>query len=109
MFKIDTSNKMSITRGDDGKFQVDLENADGSPYAMEPGDILTFTVKTSTSTPKVLIQKTSGNGRFRVDREDTSSLAYGDYRYDVQLTKVDGDVDTVIVPSTFVVLEEVTW
>ena len=48
MFKIE-NNKMSITRGDDAEFTVTLENPDGTPYSMEQGDILTFTVKTSMS------------------------------------------------------------
>jgi hypothetical protein len=109
MFKIESNNKMSITRGDDASFDVDLENSDGTPYEMETGDILTFTVKTSTTTPKVLFQKTSDDGSFKIEHDDTASLQYGDYRYDIQFTKNSGDIDTVITPSAFVVLEEVTW
>lgn len=108
MFKIE-NNKMSITRGDDAEFTVTLENPDGTPYSMEQGDVLTFTVKTSTTTPKILLQKTSDDGEFKITHGDTSSMQYGDYRYDVQFTKNSGDVDTVIVPSAFVILEEVTW
>lgn len=108
MFKIE-NNKMSITRGDDAMFTVTLENHDGTPYSMEQGDILTFTVKTSTTTPKILLQKTSDDGDFKITHSDTSSMQYGDYRYDVQFTNSSGDIDTVVVPSAFIILEEVTW
>lgn len=46
----------------------------------------------------------NSDGTIRLTRGDTA----GKYLYDVELTTASGDVYTVIVPTTFEVLKEVT-
>ena len=41
------------------------------------------------------------------DPEDTIGLKFGEYKYDVQLTKPSGVVDTFIDKASFIVSEEV--
>lgn len=110
MFKI-TNNEIRITRGDSAYFSVDLENEDGTPYTPVSGDHLTFTVKTSTVSPKsiIKIEEDASSPNFSLNPDDTSSLKYGEYVYDIQFTAENGFVDTVIEPSPFIVTEEVTW
>ena len=49
------------------------------------------------------------DGKIKINPEETSSLEYGTYFYDVQLRKGDGTVATVITPSPFILSEEVTF
>ena len=46
---------------------------------------------------------------FVIEPEDTSGLDFGNYVYDVELTLADGTVNTIIPPSTFKVMGEVTY
>lgn len=101
---------VTLTRGDTARLSVDLTGEDGTAYEMAAGDTLALTVKRSTADADALISKESkGSSAFVLDPSDTSGLAYGRYRYDVQLTTAGGDVCTVCGPSAFVVGEEVTW
>ena len=49
------------------------------------------------------------NGEIRISPDDTKNLEYGQYVYDVQVTMANGDVATVIPPTTFNILEEVNF
>jgi len=109
MFKI-TNNEITITRGDTGRFTLNVLNAQGEPYDYS-SDTVTFTVKKSTTTSQVLIQKTVLYGQpVIIEPADTAELNYGKYVFDVQLTTGGGGiVDTVITPTAFVVTPEVTF
>ena len=101
---------VTLTRGDTARLSVDLTGQDGTAYEMAAGDTLVLTVKRSAADADALISKElKGSSAFVLDPSDTSGLAYGRYRYDVQLTTAGGDVCTVCGPSAFVVGEEVTW
>lgn len=108
MFKI--SNKtISITRGDTGTFSLTIKNANGETYDYS-NDTVLFTVKKDTNAELPLIQKTVVYGEnIIIEPSDTSELAYGDYVYDIQVTTEDDVVDTIIPPSKFVILPEVTF
>ena len=108
MFKINNKT-ISITRGDTGIFTLTIKNGD-TDYDYS-NDTVKFTVKESTTAAEPLIQKTVVYGEnIVIEPSDTASLKYGDfYVYDVQLTTAGGIVDTVIVPSKFIVLPEVTF
>ena len=76
---------------------------------MESGDILYFTVKKTAKDSDFLFQKSvTGSNSIHIRPEDTADLSFGKYKYDVQLTTATGDVYTVIEPSTFEVMEEIT-
>lgn len=107
MFNI-ANNKISITRGDTGIFTLDIKN--GATAYDYTNDTVLFTVKRDTYTTDALIQKTVVYGEnVTILPEDTAGLDYGEYVYDVQVTTAGGLVDTVITPSKFVVLPEVTF
>ena len=108
MFKV--SNKtISITRGDTGTFSLNITTANGTDYDYS-NDTVLFTVKRSVYEANHLIQKQVVYGEnIVIEPNDTASLPYGEYWYDVQVTTEGGVVDTVIPPSKFIVLQEVTF
>ena len=111
MLYIEDDNTIKLTRGDTARLTVPIINEiDGSFYDMNPNDILTFTMRKTVTAADFLVQKIShGNNHFHFLPQDTKGLKYGSYIYDVQLTTEAGDVYTVIVPTAFEVLTEVTY
>lgn len=106
MFQI-TGKTIKIVRGDTGIFTVNIMNGNTS-YNYSNDEVI-FTVKKNTVTDEILIQKTVRYGEnVVIEPSDTNNLSYGEYIYDVQAT-IDGMVDTVIMPSKFIVLPEVTF
>lgn len=101
---------IKLTRGDTARLTVPIINlANNGEYTMESGDILYFTVKKTAKDSDFLFQKSvTGSNSIRIRPEDTANLSFGKYKYDVQLTTATGDVYTVIEPSTFEVMEEIT-
>ena len=76
-------------------------------YELQDGDTLLFTVKRNAKRPEVIFQKTGP--MIHIESEDTEGLKYRTYKYDVQYSNSNGDVDTIIRPTDFKVSEEVTW
>ena len=108
MLKVENGT-IKLTRGDTAPLTVKLEQ-DGEEVEVGPNDQLTLTVKRSTTTADALVEKTvTGTNDIVIDPADTEELAYGSYKYDVQLTTEDGGVYTVAGPATFRIAEEVTW
>ncbi len=99
---------MFVTRGDSAIFSLGLVDVDGNPFTLGDGDMLTFTVKKSTSDKDAVISKQVTDAVVLAP-EDTSNLAYGRYVYDLQLTRKNGYVETIVTPSTFLIGEEVTF
>ena len=111
MLRIDSrTNKVSLTRGDTAYLGINItDDIAGAEYTMAEGDEITLSVKKTVEDAEALIQKVSkGTNTFHLLPEDTKSLAFGTYKYDIQLTKENGDVLTVIVPSPFEMMPEVT-
>lgn len=101
-------NTIKLTRGDTAFIHIPLKTDEGT-YEMDPTDTLTLSVKKTTRDTEYIFQKEiTGDNVFHIKPSDTSSVAFGKYTYDVQLNNNDGDVFTVIPPSTFEVLAEVT-
>lgn len=110
MLSIDSNNNITLTRGDSASIEVLLENPDGSAYTLQSGDVLLFTVKHNCITENIIIQKDiSTNAIINIIPGDTNDLLYGIYFYDVQLTKANGAVHTVIPPRDFIIAKEVTF
>lgn len=99
-----------LTRGDTARLTVDIINdLTKESYAMSQKDELTLTVKANVKSNDIIFQKkVIGSNSFIIDPSDTSSASFGKYKYDVQLNTELGDVYTVIEPSTFEILTEVT-
>lgn len=114
MYRIDKETGVfEIVRGDSADFKVNLweYNEKGEiigEYTPEEGDLIYFTVRKSTKdTDPILIQKI---GQYvELEPEDTHNLKYGKYVYDVQLTYASGYTDTIVLPTEFKILEEVTF
>lgn len=105
---------IKLTRGDTAYLKVPLmlerPGQSNAEYTMDAEDILRFTVKSSTRAAEALIAKEEkGNNVFHIVPGDTAPLKYREYYYDVQLTMSSGDVFTVIPPSVFEVLPEVSY
>jgi hypothetical protein len=99
---------IQLTRGDTAYLHVPLRTTDGS-YTIDPTDTLTFSVKKNTRATDYIFQKENvGDDVFHIEPSDTAEVAFGKYTYDIQLTMSNGDVFTVVPPSTFEVLAEVT-
>lgn len=95
-----------MTRGDSEGIIVNLNG-----YTPQTGDKVDFTVRRTVGS-KPLISKQAefdgGQSVISIDPEDTSSLRFGDYVYDVQLT-YGGKVKTIITPSKLTLGEEITY
>lgn len=108
MFNIE-GNTIRLTRGDTGVFSLDIKNAQGQSYDYSQDTVL-FTVKPNVYAKDPLIQKQVVYGEnITISPADTENLPYGTYVYDIQLETAGGIVDTIITPSKFIVMEEVTW
>lgn len=102
-------NVITLTRGDTAILRLDIIDEKGIPYEIQNGDVVIFTLKRNVMERDVVFQKTMVNGKITINPKDTSSLEYGSYFYDVELTKENGFVATVIPPSKLIIAEEVTW
>lgn len=111
MLRIGRENEIELTRGDTAYLTVPItDEATGEAYIMDAADVLTLTVKRTALDAAAYIQKTvTGANVFHIDPMDTANMDFGRYRYDVQLTRANGDVHTVIAPTVFRVCEEVTY
>lgn len=106
---------ISMIRGDSESITVSCCDASGNQIPFSAGDTIYFTIKTSTGTDQKLMQKTvtqfteDGRAVIAILPEDTKNLGFRAYVYDVQWTKADGTVTTIIPPSSFTVGSEVTY
>lgn len=106
-------NTVRLTRGDTAYLEVPIvaKLSDGTeqPYVMDAGDKLTLTIKKTVNDVTALVQKElTGTNTFHFEPEDTTELAFGRYKYDVQLRTEAGDIYTIIEPTTFEIMAEVT-
>ena len=105
---------LQMTRGDTESVDVYCINESSVLIPLVYGDIVYFTVKESVDDEDEIIQKivssfAEGKASITIEPEDTDKLSYGTYVYDVQITKADGTVKTIIAPSEFVIGPEVTY
>ena len=110
MLKILPSGDIELTRGDSAWFEVDINNEEtGEKYEIKTSDKLTMTIRKSVFDEEIILSKTVvATNIIELKPIDTSNLEFGKYKYDVQLTTGSGDVFTVIAPSNFNLLYEVT-
>lgn len=103
------SKRMEIVRGNTGKARLTFKFS-GIPYEMEDGDVINFTVKRDAKSDNALIAKEYTENPFilHLEPSDTKPLNYGEYVYDVQLVRANGDTHTGIKVKPFVVTEEVS-
>ena len=104
------TNKIRLTHGDTAYLTINIiDDTTGEEYEMTDDDTLTMTVKKSLRDVQPAIQKINhGDNVFHILPSDTSDLSVSEYKYDVQLTTHDGDIYTIIEPSIFEIMPEVT-
>lgn len=110
MYSVDKqTNKITLTRGDTLKCQINLSYSDGSPYIPAKGDKCRFAMKKVYSDPNYIILKSIPTDTMilKLDPQDTKGLEFGTYTYDIEMTFDDGTVYTFVTPSPFVVDKEV--
>lgn len=104
-------NTITLTRGDTFKCQVSLTDAEGNPYEPVEGDVVRFAVKKTCTDPdrELLIEKQVDMETLilTLTPEDTKTMDFGEYVYDMELRTSDGLVDTFITASPFILTEEV--
>lgn len=105
-----------ITRGDD--IFLDLELRQPSfpydKYELGEKDFSLFSVRKTRDEDiddnnPILFQVPVTNGKIHISPEDTETLDFGDYIYDIQITFSDGSINTVIGPNILKILPEVTY
>lgn len=108
---------ISMTRGDSESITVRCyEKTDGGESVflpIEDGDTVYLTVRPDAE-GEIVLQKViedfpDGAALIPFAAEDTAGLDFGDYVYDVQLTRANDTVTTLILPSRFSITEEVTY
>jgi hypothetical protein len=100
---------ITLTRGDTLKAQIKLVDQYGEPYEFSPGDVVRFAMKKDYNDETTLINREIPTDSLILilNPMDTKRLDFGDYVYDIQLTKENGEVDTFITKGTLKLTEEV--
>lgn len=102
MLKINDDCVMSLTKGEYGEFEVNLECDDGTPYVMGGGDFLEFSVVKELCDKKyVIYKKVVDSNIIEILPADTASMFCGTYLYDIRLTCSDGKPHAIIDPTLF--------
>ena len=109
---VDKDNTIHLTRGDTARFSIGqiVNTITNTNYTPTADDTVTMTIKKTVLQADPCVQLIVPGGEvLHIKPEDTKAMAFGKYVYDIQLTTSDGDVYTVIEPSTFEILSEVTY
>lgn len=112
MVKI-VGNTITMVKGDTAIIDVSITDADGNEYVPSEGDKIRFAMKHYWSDPKPIlcIPIPIDTMKLIINPSDTENLkaGVGDviYKYDIELTKVDGIVDTFISNGSLILLEGV--
>ena len=104
---------ISMIRGDTESILVSVKDSEGFEVALENGDIVYLTIKDNINTDNKALQKIvtefpGGRALIEISSDDTKDLKVKEYIYDIQLTKIDGSVTTIVKPSKFTLLGDVT-
>ena len=105
---------ISMTRGDSEAIKVTVKDTLGNVIPLVTGDTIYFTVRKNILDPTKVIEKIitefdDGQALITIRPQDTNNLRFTAYVYDIQLTKENGTVKTIIPPSRFLITGEVTY
>ncbi len=94
---------IQITRGDSFSFTI-RDKPTGSPFVFGLNDTITMTVRRNVGDAEAVFQKefnpdVNGNIIITIDPEDTKEEEFGTCVYDVQWSKADGSIYTIIPKS----------
>lgn len=104
----DDNNIIRITRGDSLTINITLTDNDGFPYEPVEGDEVWFRVKKSANAENILIEKQIDINNLVLDlvEADTKDLAFGEYKYEIEVITTQDDHYTVIKNAPFIITEE---
>lgn len=110
---ITEGSNIKMIRGDTETITVTCADELGAHIPLIVGDTVYFTVKrrlkdTEKTFQKIVTEFTEGNAVIILAHLDTNTIEVGTYQYDIQLTRGDGTVTTIIGPSEFELLGGVT-
>lgn len=115
MYRVDGTT-ITMTRGDTVIITVAMKRG-SQTYTPQEGDVIRFAVKrailnrgeTAYVDQEPLIRKVIPNDtqELRLNPDDTKSLAFGTYAYDIEITFANGTVDTFIAEATLIIAPEV--
>lgn len=105
---------ISMTRGDSETIKVTVKDTLGNVVPLVTGDTIYFTVReyiqsTTKIIEKIITEFDDGKALININPEDTNDLSYISYVYDIQLTKENGTVKTIVTPSKLTITGEVTY
>lgn len=92
--------------GDTWEFDVELLQADGSPYELAEGDQVWFNVKHSYLDDKCLIAIKQESTHFKI-QPPLTDLAATQYRFDVGIIFSNGDIYTAIPEGVLIIKNRV--
>ena len=100
---------ITMTRGDTARISVYISDAEGEPYTPSEQDTIRFAMKKDykDAEPLLLINIPVDTMMLVINPEDTKSLPFGAYVYDIELTTETGVVDTFIDRAKIKLTEEV--
>ena len=100
---------ITLTRGDTFMADITINKQDNTPYIPVEGDSVRFAMKCSYEDAEPILTKDIPNDSLKLilEPKDTKELAFGQYIYDIQLTKASGEVDTFITKAKLKLTEEV--
>ena len=104
-------NTIQLTRGDTARFSIGriVKTVTKTNHTATAEDTVTMTIeKTGLEGAPCVLIIVPGGEVLHIKPEDTKAMTFGKYVYDIQLTMADGDVYTIVPPSTFDLLKEVT-
>ena len=83
MLYIESNGTIRLTRGDTARLTVNITNqSTNDSYNIEDGDTLSLSVKKTVKDDRSIMQKViTGSDTFHIEPSDTSSLAFGKYKY----------------------------
>lgn len=108
---------MKMTRGDSSKWVFQRRDADGNIITAAPHAIF-WTVKRSFDGESYVLQKRLGDGiefedsvfSLSIAPEDTESLEYGNYVFDIEVIQdAGGSYKKTIKKGQFILTGESTW
>lgn len=105
---------ISMTRGDSEAIKVTVQDTLGNVIPLVTGDTIYFTVRknmlnTTKIIEKIITEFDDGEALITINPQDTNNLSFTYYVYDIQLTRENGMVKTIIPPSQFRITGEVTY
>jgi hypothetical protein len=109
-----TGTNISMVRGDSESLTVRLFDDNGDQVNIVSGDTVYFTVREALGDTVTILQKVitgflNGEAVIQINPSDTDELFFKTYVYDIQWTRADGQVKTIVPASNFTILAEVTY